>query len=126
MKKIPVAVLLIAALCLTVGAGSAFAAKKFNTKVTINYQAGTYSDSFFGDVKSKKDACEKNRNVKVFRKTSGDDDLVGNDESDDDGEYSVNLGDYAENGKYYAKVPRKELNNNKVCKSGESDTVTVS
>ncbi len=115
MKKFLV-LLVIASLCVAGVAGMAVAKGKkgIGSRVDINYQPGTYSDSFFGKVRSKKDACEKNRTVKVKRQAQGDDVTVGSDQTDNDGDYSVNLGDYAENGKYYAKAKKKRTQREEV------------
>ncbi len=124
MKRMSVA-LMIAALCLTFGLASAFASKSIKTSVELAYEPGTYSDSFFGQVKSKNDRCQKNRKVKLRRQAQGPNVLVGSDTSDADGLYSVILGDYAESGDYYAKTPKRTLSNGKVCGEDRSERVVV-
>jgi hypothetical protein len=117
-------------LVIGVGVGLAPAhTKKFNTRVTIHFDASPYGDSFFGKVKSKKHACEKNRKVKVFRRQPGPDaQFDGSDQSDNQGDWRITNGTAAP-GNYYAKAKKKVLkNNNKhkhVCKRGRSRTISV-
>jgi hypothetical protein len=122
---------LAAAAILAVGGGiSAAHTAKYKSKVTINFQAGTYADKFFGKVKSKKAACKKKRTVKVFRKKSGPDAVFGKDKTNKKGKYVVAPGKRAKSGgKYYAKAKKRVLKNNSshkhVCKAGTSPTITV-
>src|SRR5919197_751562 len=104
-----VAALLVASL--GGGFASAVTVKKFPTKVTINFVAGTtYSaDKFKGKVKSRKALCKKKRKVTVFRKKSGPDQKFGTDLTNKKGKYVVTKGDaaHARAGNYYAKAKKK-------------------
>jgi hypothetical protein len=122
---------LAAAAILEVGGGLATAhTQKYGTTVTINFQAGTYADKFFGRVKSHNAACKKKRKVKVFRKKPGPDAVFGTDTTNKKGKYLVAPGKRAKSGgKYYAKAKKRVLKKNSlhnhVCRAGTSSTITV-
>ena len=122
---------LAAAAILAVGGGiSAAHTAKYKTKVTINFQPGTYADRFFGKVKSKNPACIKKRTVKVYRQKSGPDVLFGTDTTNKKGKYLVAPGKHAKSGGgYYAKAKKRVLKKNSlhkhVCRAGTSRTITV-
>jgi hypothetical protein len=127
---VTVAVLAAAAILAVGGGISAAHTKKYASRVTINFQAGTYADQFFGKVKSNKAACKKKRTVKVYRKKSGPDALFGTDKTNRRGKYVVAPGKRAKSGRdYYAKAKKKVLKKNSshrhVCRAATSRTITV-
>jgi hypothetical protein len=83
--------------------------------------------AFHGRVKSENDACEENRRVKMFRKRSGPDEVLGTDETNSQGRWKV-IVDPLSSGAYYAKVKRREegaAGTIFVCKSDKSPLVVV-
>lgn len=127
MKRMMIA-MVVALACLAVGATAAHAHKKnFKSTVELTYQPGTYSDSFFGEVISNKGACEDERLVRLFRQEQGPNPLVGEDTTDANGFYSINLSGFAEPGTYYAKATKKRFGHNDrhKCKAARSNTVAV-
>jgi hypothetical protein len=61
--------------------------------------------AFHGRLHSKSDFCLANRLIKVYRERSGPDKLLGTDRSEDDGSWTVPIGDRLISGIYYSKVP---------------------
>jgi hypothetical protein len=114
-----------------VGAGVVTAHKrKIKATVTIqwNDNEGLYSpgDIFSGDVATKK-KCRKDRTVNVFRDQG--DQLIGTDETNNQGHYLVEVAGEASPGDYFAKVKKKVLRKNKkhrhVCKKARSPAIAV-
>ena len=119
MKRLFIA-LVVAVACIGLVASGAFAAKA-KTKVTINFTNGsppTTQDTFFGQVKSKKNKCKKNRKVTVKRKNPSKL-KIGSDQSDDNGNWEVQTPN-APSGDYFAVA--KGTNK---CKKGKSPLITV-
>ena len=63
---------------------------------------------FGGEVSSPKARCEPHRTVKLFRKRSGPDQLMGRDETDSQGGWQVEPNP-SPAGTYYARVTRKDI-----------------
>ena len=100
------------ALACLAGVGTAEAAKS-TTKVTIDND----NDTFSGSVSSKKDKCESDRKVTVFKKTGDGKKKVGSDTTNDDGDWSV---DSEKTGKFFAVVKES-----KSCFASTSKTIKV-
>ena len=94
------------------GVGVAEAAQSI-TKVTISND----NDTFSGSVSSKKDKCEPDRKVTLFKKTGDGKKKVGSDTTNDDGDWSV---DSEKTGKFFAVV--KET---KSCFAAQSKQIKV-
>lgn len=106
--------------CLSVLAPDVADARRKRNKVTIVVNGGDFS----GRVKHKKESCEVEREVFVFRQLGNTpdpttDDEIASDTTDADGEWNTgNTG--ANNGQYYAHAPETAE-----CKALTSKTATV-
>lgn len=87
-----------AALAATAALGSTV--KRFDSRVTLSAK-----NPFHGRVLSPKHACEIQRKVKVFNKRPGPDGLYGKTTTNGQGKWSIPA---MPNGKFYAKVTRRE------------------
>jgi hypothetical protein len=102
MRQLPVPLALVA---LAIGAlawsGPATAHDKaFDSRITIK---SPESHIFKGRVFSDKPSCERNRTVKLYRKTTGQDPVAAVTETDDEGRWRIEfVGD-----RYYARVTRR-------------------
>jgi hypothetical protein len=128
MKKLIQMTVAGLAAMLVVGVGLAVAHNKtYDTTTSIKFVGSDYGDKFNGKVKSEKDACQDKRKVTVFR--NRDDEKIGEDTTGEDGKWNVELGTFAEAGKYHAEVKKRTLDKNKkhkhVCGSTESGNVTA-
>jgi hypothetical protein len=135
MKLSRVAIYVTAAILVVaaVGAGVATAhKKKIKSTVTIAWDDNFVppydeGDRFEGNVGSKKKKCRKDRKVKVFR-TQGNQ-LIGTDQTNNQGRYVVAVGREASPGDYFAKAKKKLIKKNKkhkhVCKKAISPTIMV-
>jgi hypothetical protein len=96
---------------------------RVDSKITISESP----PAFHGKVKADNAACEPNRKVKLFRKQSGPDELLGKDTTDSDGKWKVAVHPLS-SGAYYAKVRRREegtAGTIYVCHKDVSRTVVV-
>lgn len=131
MKKILIVGLALIACFGAVNMASAKPGKTFDTNVTLRADEtgpSDYTEGFRGRVSSRKDRCEAGRVVRIIKQGDGE---VGRTRSNQQGQYAVAFGgedEYAENGRYFARVSPKFLNksgNTRLCKVGKSQTVTV-
>ena len=115
--------------CLAVGVVTAQGAgvKKFNSKVTIRFLAGTppyQGDGFNGAVTSKKHKCIKKRRIVIKNKNTGN--SVSAVKTNGKGKWHVQLNGTIPKGKYQAKAKKKTLNHGKiVCKKAKSKVINV-
>jgi hypothetical protein len=96
---------------------------KIDSKVTIS----TNAPAFHGQVKSDNAACERQRKVKLFRKRSGPDKLLGKDKTNNHGKWKIVV-DPLKSGAYYAKLVRREEGTAGtifVCRGDRSKTVVI-
>jgi hypothetical protein len=87
----------------------------YSTKVIVSLK----TPAFHGKLKSSRSACATNRTVKLFRKKSGPDKLLGTDKSNAKAKWSIPLGKLTP-GSYYAKAPAKGS-----CKAAKSKVLTI-
>jgi hypothetical protein len=95
----------------------------FDSSVSIDYDR----PNFEGRVSSERDRCERGRTVQVFKKREGPDRLIGTDETNDNGFYSVNKP--GAQGRFYAVVAREVFGgygHTHVCEGDTSVTIRVS
>lgn len=107
------AVLLVAALA-TASLPVPPAAAAYSTKVIVSLK----TPAFHGKLKSSSSACATNRTVKLFRKRSGPDKLLGTDKSNANAKWSIPI--KLKPGSYYAKAPAKGS-----CRSAKSKVLTI-
>ena len=119
---------LVIAVALSVCVGFAALAvantKKVNTKVSINFKAGSSTapyteDVFSGEVKAKK-GCKKGRKITLNGPSSG------STKSSSSGSWSISTN--AASGTYTATAAKKKIKKKHgkiVCKKGTSPTITV-
>jgi hypothetical protein len=94
----------------------------FDSTVSIDYDR----PNFVGKVSSERDRCERNRTVSVFKKREGSDRLIGTDETDDNGSYSVTKA--GARGRFYAQVDREVFGgygHRHVCEADTSGTIRL-
>jgi hypothetical protein len=114
-------VLLVPLLVATATIASAHNAS-FNSSVSIDYD-GT---NFEGRVQSERDRCERGRTVSVFKVLDGPDRLIGTDETNDNGFYSVPKA--GAQGRFYAQVAQEVFGgygHRHVCQGDTSGTIRV-
>src|SRR5215210_2703837 len=111
----------LAALALAASGGSAIAGGgTIDADVNIKFNSDQFR--FTGHVKSQ-GKCERKRLVRVYEKSPGKDELVGQDTTDSGGKYSVNPGGSINGGTpHYAKAVEKELDGGGICTTAKSDT----
>jgi hypothetical protein len=93
-----------------IGLGTA-SAHTVHFESTVSIRVCCASDGrwdFGGEVTSPKARCEPRRTVKLFRKRSGSDQLMGRDTTDSVGAWKVEPNP-SPAGTYYAKVTRKDI-----------------
>lgn len=95
---------------------AASAAGASSTKVVVSLK----TPAFHGSLKSNNGSCTVNRTVKLFRKKSGSDKLLGTDTSNAKSKWSIPIGKRLTPGSYYAKAPAKGS-----CRSDKSKVVTI-
>lgn len=95
--KLLFTVVALAALGVLVTTQAATAGGRAETTVTINASGDPQ-----GKVKSPKQSCVNNRKVNLFRVKPGDDDKIGSDTADNNGNWST--GNPGGGGKVYAKA----------------------
>ena len=111
-------------LCVGFAALAVANTKKVNTKVSINFKAGSSTapyteDVFSGEVKAKK-GCKKGRKITLNGPSSG------STKSSSNGSWSISTN--AASGTYTATAKKKEIKKKHgkiVCKKGTSPTITV-
>ena len=86
----------------------------YSTKVIVSLK----TPAFHGKVKSSRGSCAANRTVKLFRKKSGPDKLLGADRSNAKAKWSIPI--RLKSGSYYAKAPATGS-----CKAGKSRVLTI-
>jgi hypothetical protein len=122
MKRFTLAAAAVAVLA-AVAVPSASAAVKFPTSVaitSIEKPAGSPL-KFTGSVSSPKPKCRRNRKVVVFQDVAGPSIRIGSASTDNGGLWSLSSDLNPANGDvYFAKAPRKQIGNGKVCKAGRS------
>jgi hypothetical protein len=92
-------------------------AKSYSTKVVVSLKF----PAFHGKLKSSRSACASDRTVKLFRKKTGPDQLLGTDGSNAAGKWSIPLGKRLKSGaSYYAKAPAKGN-----CKAAKSKVLSI-
>ena len=108
--------LLIAALVIALlpAAMAAGASNSTTIVVSLKYPA------FHGTLKSRKSACATDRTVKLFRKTSGPDRLLGTDKSNPKTKWAIPIGKRLVSGSYYARAPAKGS-----CKPAKSKVLSI-
>jgi hypothetical protein len=122
MRTVAVALAVVLVVPLIVATAALVYAATFDSSVSINYDR----PNFEGQVSSERDRCERGRTVHVFKKRGGSDRLIGTDETNDNGFYSVNKP--GAQGRFYATVERFEFggyNNRHVCLGDTSGTIRV-
>lgn len=95
----------------------------FDSSVSIDYDR----PNFEGTVQSERARCERGRTVSVFKVREGPDRLIGTDETNDNGSYSVRKA--GAQGRFYAKVAREVFGgygHRHVCQGDTSGTIRVS
>lgn len=108
--------LLVAALAIVLLPVALAPAASSSTKIIVSLK----TPAFHGTLKSSKSACATNRTVKLFRKKSGPDTLLGTDKSNAKTKWSIPIGKRLLSGSYYAKAPRKGS-----CKAAKSKVLTI-
>lgn len=108
--------LLVVALTVALLASATAASASYSTKVVVSLK----TPAFHGSLKSSRNACTTNRTVKLFRKKSGPDTLLGTDKSNANGKWSIPIGKRLISGSYYAKAPAQGN-----CKSDKSKVLTI-
>jgi hypothetical protein len=114
-------VLLVPLLVLTATMASAHNAS-FESSVSIDYDR----PNFEGRVQSERERCERGRSVSVFKVVDGPDRLIGTDQTNDNGFYSVTKA--GAQGRFYAKVAREVFGgygHRHVCQGDTSGTIRV-
>ena len=109
-------VLLVAAVAIVALSAASAAGASYSTKVVVSLK----TPAFHGSLKSSKGSCTTNRTVKLFRKKSGPDKLLGTDTSNASGKWSIPIGKKLTSGSYYAKAPAKGS-----CRSDKSKVLTI-
>jgi hypothetical protein len=108
--------------------GSASAAEKFDSKVTIK-RVESESVAFAGRVSSKRERCER-RTVRLFveppqmRRGGSEPLLVDSDETNEQGRWKIELGGLVPAGDYFAKIRRERLGG-AVCRGDESPRISL-
>ena len=112
-----------------IGLGKA-SAHTIHFKSNVSIRVCCASDGlwdFGGEVTSVKARCEPRRTVKLFRKRSGTDELMGRDETDSEGAWHVEPNP-SPAGTYYARVKRKDIGppgHDHICDGDRSPDLTV-
>lgn len=111
------AVILVVVAAALPAAVPAAQAKSFSTKVIVSLRY----PAFHGKLKSSKPSCAKQRTVKLYRKRSGPDRLLGTDKSSARAKWSIPIGNKLPSGaSYYAKAAGKGK-----CKPAKSKVLTI-
>lgn len=97
---------------------------KFRTATSFGYFSGN-PDAILGEISSPKAACERRRKVKVFRRRSGADRLVGTARSNRGGQWVLERNRFRR-ARYYAKVVSKNIGSRghrHICRSYRTSTL---
>jgi hypothetical protein len=122
----------VAASLVALGAGVASAATvKYNTAFQqFKFKSDGSGGEFKGKLASRKEACIKQRKVKLIRKSSGNEKKLGSDKTNGNGKWDIDLsGGQLKNGKYFAEVTKKDLGGDgekQVCLSEKSGKIEIS
>ncbi len=109
--------LIVVALVLALLSAAPASGARYSTKVIVSLKV----PAFHGKLKSSRSACATNRTVKLFRKRSGRDRLLGTDKSNAKTRWSIPIGKKLKSGaSYYAKAPTKGS-----CKAAKSKVLTI-
>jgi hypothetical protein len=109
MKRIAGVAVMAAFMSLSlVGVATAHTVKHDSTITFQVKKNGPDADTFEGTVRSDSDRCVADRVVRIYQVADGDDVLVGETTTDENGDYTTPTGDLAA-GTYYAVVTRKVL-----------------
>lgn len=114
---------------LAVSVGVASASTNYPTHfVQFKLQSSSGKRTFSGQIKSSTSNCTKGRTVEVIRKHNGNQQELGKNGTNGNGQFSISLASgKVKNGTYYAKVKVKKYDNGqKVCESAQSGTIKVS
>jgi hypothetical protein len=111
-----IAVLSIVALAAALLPAVSVAGASYSTKVIVSLK----TPAFHGKLKSSRSACTSDRRVKLFRKKSGPDKLLGADRSNAEGKWSIPIGKRLTPGSYYARAPATGR-----CKADKSKVLTI-
>jgi hypothetical protein len=126
---------MVIAVAALLGVAASVAVAGNATKIPTRYDKFKLSSSgneatFSGRLASPQQKCLKGRDVKLFRKHSGEKDKVGKDTSDSKGKFSIKLGGFPpKDGKYFAKAQEKRFgssNDEKLCVEADSPSIKVS
>lgn len=107
-------VLLVVSLAAALLFATPAAGAGYSTKVIVSLK----TPAFHGKLKSAKSACATGRTVKLYRKKSGADKLLGTDKSNAKAKWSIPT--RLTSGSYYAKAPAKGS-----CKAAKSNVLTI-
>jgi hypothetical protein len=101
-------------------------ASAHNASFASSVSTGYDQPNFEGRVQSERERCERGRTVRIFKVLAGPDRLIGTDETNDNGFYSVPKA--GAQGKFYARVAREVFGgyeHNHVCQGDTSGTIRV-
>jgi hypothetical protein len=121
-KTVALGLALVAPLLVATATEASAHNASFDSSVSIDYDR----PNFVGRVSSERDRCEQGRSVSVFKKRDGADRLIGTDETNDNGFYSVNKP--GARGRFYAVVAREVFGgygHRHVCEADTSNTIRV-
>ena len=96
---------------------------KIDSRVTISDNP----PAFHGHVRSQRNACERDRKVKLYKQRRGPDRLLGKDQTNHRGRWVIAV-EPLKSGAYYAKVRRREegtAGTIYVCRHDTSRTVVI-
>ena len=122
MMTVALALVLVAPLLVATAAVVSAHDARYDSSVSIRYDR----PNFEGRVRSERDFCENNRTVQVFKVRRGVDRLIGQDQTNKNGFYSVRK--TGARGRFYAKVVRDvrgRYQHNHICKGDTSGTIRV-
>ena len=108
--------LLVVAIAAIALSASPAAGASYATKVVISLK----TPAFHGKVKSGGSSCVDGRTVRLFRKKSGPDQLLGSDRSNAKGKWSIPIGKLRSGASYYAKATAKGS-----CRAGKSKVLNI-
>ena len=120
-----IAVTLLSAVLLTglpVGLAHGAKAKKVGTQVEIEWYEGGGPITLFGDVHSKKNKCERKREVTLYREVGGNLEKVATDTTDRTGDWAIPA-EFAFDMPFVASVEKRKLGSGDkklVCKPADS------
>jgi hypothetical protein len=95
---------------------SASGASSSPTKIIVSLKY----PAFHGTLQSSRKGCLGSRRVKLYREKSGPDKLLGTDQSEDNGKWSIPVGKKLASGSYYATVAARGK-----CKASKSKVLSI-